>query len=229
MARRKDRELFEILKQSRKRRQRLEDEWRQKELVQTQPDVSPPAPASPPAVPRPDTRATITLRQDTCILGLIGFIFLLIIACIAGYYKGGNDARISSSLGLDVAEEIADDNDSSSSPPRVRSAPKKAVKKKTSPSPTQRRKPVKLAKGVWTLRIWTGSKRATQSARELHMFMRTRGFDAWTKTDKEGIKVFVGGFASRSDPEAVKTRNEVRRLVYKGSRPFQDCYFVREE
>ncbi len=229
MPRRKNRELFEILKQSRRRRQHIEEEWREREqLAQAEPviDGSPLPSSAPSFPPRLESRPTVSLRQDTCILGAIGLIFLFIITFIAGYYKGNNDARSAGQVGLDLAADV----DDASSTPAVTSTPPPAAHS-TRPKPAPRKpapaKPSGAQNGTWSLQVWTGSKGKTAAARDLVAFFTGQGIDARATSSKEWITVLVGNFPSRSEPEAVKMQRRVRVLSYKGDRIFKDCYYVK--
>lgn len=222
MIHRRHKELFELLKYQGKERRKKPRPFRESSM---------PGRAA-------EARSVVSLRQETCIFGGIILILLLIVTFILGYYKGRSDMT---SPDYGVPEEVkrlaARDGSPAVLPPDAPPSPDASVPplrgvivgtaaRPTAPPSAQR--PVAAAM-KYTLRVWTGSRGATGKAADVLKFFKSKGFDATSRTDREGIKIFVGRFKSRSDPEAVRTRNQVRELIYRGSRSFQDCYFVTAE
>ncbi len=224
MIRRGSKELFELLKNEGK----------------GEPRKPRPLPGPRPSSAAPDAKPVVALRQEVCVFGAIVLILLLIVTFILGYYKGRNDA-ISFDYGVpdNVKERVVRDD----SPPvpsrpsgtrpstQLSVLPLKDVVPTVSPGGTTQpgRRSGISSTGRYTLRVWTGTRGAAGRAREVVDFFKSKGFSARSHTDHEGIKILVGRFRSKSDANAVRTRNRVRELIYKGSRSFQDCYFVVSE
>ena len=222
MIRRKGKEFFELLKDEEKRK----------------PGEPRPIPGPRLSAAAPNARPVISLRQEACIFGGIILILLLIVAFILGYYKGRSDA-MSFDYGVpDKVKGRVARNDSPTVPPgpsgRRQSAkpsvpPLRDAIPTVTPDRTTRPDPEATHAGKYTLRVWTGTRGAAGKAREVVDFFKSKGFSARSYTDHEGIKIFIGRFKSKSAAGAVRTRNRVRELMYGGSRPFQDCYFVVSE
>ncbi len=222
IGRRKNRELFELLKDKKKERK----------------EVKEPIPSAefPSIEQKAGTASVISLKQETCIFGAIILILLVIFAFILGYYRGRNDAASRTYSVPETAGKHAEQQVASAARPRpVTSPPSMSVPplKETVPAAISPRagdtQPPHSSEGKYTLRVWTGGRLAVGKAREIVEFFRSKGFAAWSKKGSEGIKVLIGRFKSKSEADAVRTRNQVRELIYKGSKPFQDCYFVRLE
>ncbi len=180
------------------------------------------------------TSPMIILKQETCIFGAIILILLVIFAFISGYYRGRNDAGAHNYNALRTGSKYAEQQVASAVRPRpatVSSSVSVPVPplKETVPIVVSGTQPAPSPKRKYVLRVWTGGRSAVGKAREVVEFFKSKGFSSWSKKDSEGIKVFVGRFASKSDADASRTMNQVRELVYRGSKPFQDCYFVRLE
>lgn len=223
MIRRGSKELFELLKD------------KEKGEVKRPRPIPGPRPSASAPVPKP----VISLRQEVCIFGAIILILLLIVTFILGYYKGRSDAM--SSFDYGVPDEVKGRVARNDSPPPVPPSPsgrRQSAKPSVPPLrdaiPTVRttrpaERPKATNTGKYTLRVWTGTRGAAGKAREVVDFFKSKGFSTRSYTDHEGIKIFVGRFKSKSAAGAVRTRNRVRELMYRGSRPFQDCYFVVSE
>lgn len=223
IGKRRSRELFEL----------LGDKKKEPKMPASLPEHSSAGQAS--AKQAAGTAPMITLKQETCIFGAIILILLVIFAFISGYYRGRNDAGAHNYNALRAGSKYAEQQVASAARPRPAtvsssiSAPVPPLKETvpfvvsgdTQPAPSPKKK--------YSLRVWTGGRSAVGKAREVLEFFRSKGFSSWSKKDSEGIKVFVGRFASKSDADASRTMNQVRELVYRGSKPFQDCYFVRLE
>lgn len=219
MIRRKGKELFELLKDK-----ETADPSKPRSIVE-------PTLGSHPERSPAKSKPVLSLRQESCIFGGIILILLLIVTFILGYYKGRNDA-MSSDYGL--PEEVKGRVAKSDPPTSVtnHSARPDIVPPMRGPIPvtaTSSQPPTVSSSGKYTLRVWTGGSSATGKAREVVDFFNKKGFNARRHKDQEGIKIFIGRFKSISASEAVRTRNQVRELIYKGSRSFQDCYFVISE
>ncbi len=221
MIRKKGKELFELLKDGGK----------------GEPRKPRPLPGSRPGAATPDAKPVISLRQEACIFGAIILILLLIVTFILGYYKGRSDAM---SFDHGVPDEVKGRVTRDDSPPPVPSRssssrpsipPLRDIIPTTTPGGTTQpgRRPAASSAGKYTLRVWTGTRGAAGRAREVVDFFKNKGFSVRSYTDHEGIKIFVGRFKSKSNADAVRTRNRVRELIYRGSRSFQDCYFVVSE
>lgn len=222
MIRRGGKEFFELLKDEEK----------------GEPRRPRPLPGPHPSAEAADAKPLVALRQEVCIFGAIILILFLIVTFILGYYKGRSDAM---SFDYGVPEEVKGRVTRNDSPPPVPSRPRRAGSP-AQPSvpplrdvvPTVSRdgaaqpggRPGTTSTGKYALRVWTGTRGAAGKAREVVGFFKDKGFDARSHTDHEGIKIFVGRFKSTSDANAVRTRNRVRELMYRGSKSFQDCYFV---
>lgn len=224
MIRKRGKELFELLKDGEKA-----------ELRKPRP-----LPGSRPDAAASDAKPLISLGQETCIFGAIILILLLIVTFILGYYKGRSDAI---SFDYGVPDEVRGRVAQSDSPSPVPSRPRDS-RSSTQPSipplrdviPATTRgttqpggRPETSSAGKYSLRVWTGTRGAAGRAREVVDFFKSKGFSVRSYTDQEGIKIFVGKFKSKSTASAVRTRNRVRELIYKGSKSFQDCYFVVSE
>jgi hypothetical protein len=224
MIRKKGKELFELLKD--------------KERVQTEsqrPDIGLIS-ESRPNNDTAESKPVLSLRQEACIFGGIILILLLIVTFILGYYKGRNDAMsfdygvpngvkgrvVRSSSSPSVSNRSVHPSSQAVVPPMRDSIP-------TVTSTTPHRSSTASSSGKYTLRVWTGTRSAVGKAREVVDFFNDKGFNARSHKDHEGIKVFIDRFKSKSAPDAVRIRNQVRELIYKGSRSFQDCYFVISE
>ena len=221
MIRRGSKELFELLKEKGEAKRPR------------------PIPGPRPSGAAPDAKPVISLRQEVCIFGAIILILLLIVTFILGYYKGRSDAM---SFDYGVPDEVKGRVARNDSPPPVPPSPsgrRQSAKPSVpsmrdaiptvTPDRTTRPDPEATHAGKYTLRVWTGTRGAAGKAREVVDFFKSKGFSARSYTDHEGIKIFVGRFKSTSAAAAVRTRNRVRELMYRGSRPFQDCYFVVSE
>ncbi len=223
MIRKSSKELFEILKEKGEAKRPR------------------PIPGPRPTAAAPDAKPVISLRQEVCIFGAIILILLLIVTFILGYYKGRSDAM---SFDHGVPDEVkgrVTQNDSSRPVPSSPSGRRRPAKppvpplRDTIPTATSNRTtrpaehPGATRTGKYTLRVWTGTRGAAGKAREVVDFFKSKGLSARSYTGREGIKIFIGRFKSTSAAGAVRTRNRVRELIYRGSRPFQDCYFVVSE
>ena len=223
MIRRGSKELFELLKRE----------------GEGEPRKPRPLPGPRPNAAAASAKPVVALRQEVCIFGAIILILLLIVTFILGYYKGRNDAM---SFDYGVPDEVKgrvarDDSPPVPSPRSTRPSTKLSVPPLrdvvSATTPDRTTQPSGQSGGSSTrkyvLRVWTGTRGAAGRAREVVDFFKSKGFTARSHTDHEGIKIFVGRFRSRSDADAVRTRNRVRELIYRGSKSFQDCYFVVSE
>jgi hypothetical protein len=224
-SRKKDRQLFEILKS-------------RKPVIQEK-ELPAPAPSEPPpssepeleprtdlvgrAPSRPELKPVVSLKQETCIFGAIIVILLVVFSFILGYSKGKNDA------GVPGINEPTDKETSEKSDPKKIKTPVKARASVPRAVAPLKKEPTAPKKQIYTIRAWTGGKNASSAAHEVVAYFQQAGLASWTVKDNEGIKVFVGKFKSTSDPEAKRTRDQVKVMLYKGDRSFKDCYFVKTE
>jgi len=184
------------------------------------------------------TAPVITVKQETGIFVAIILLLLVIFSFILGYYRGKNDAGTYHYNTLRSGNKTSEQQvGSAAQPGSTALSPSLSIPvpplKETVLAPvsggTEATKPAPSSQKKYALRVWTGGHSAVGKAREVVAFFRSKGFISWSKKDSEGIKIFIGRFASKSEVDAVRTRNQVRELMYRGSRPFQDCYLVRLE